>query len=132
MYNTAKSILPGYTYTENLSQKILLSALITHFGFNRDEIFSSRTLHAFLINSRRKNTAIYFLCKLVELKTRFCLMNFFGATSRKPHKLNTQKSIFLHPFKLENFFYLSMDIQEANILTDFGGPPQISSLSGLS
>ena len=42
VYNTAKSISPGYTYTENFSQKILLTAP-THFGC--DEIFSSWILY---------------------------------------------------------------------------------------
>ena len=38
VYNTAKSILPGYSYTENLSQTILSSAP-AHFGFGRDKLF---------------------------------------------------------------------------------------------
>ena len=39
-YNTAKSILPGNTYTEKLSQKSFHLHQL-HFGFGRDEVFFS-------------------------------------------------------------------------------------------
>ena len=35
----AKSISPGYTYAENLSQKVL-SSLLTHVRFSHAEVFS--------------------------------------------------------------------------------------------
>ena len=38
VYNTAKSISPGNTYTENLSQKSF-HLHQPHFGFGRDEVF---------------------------------------------------------------------------------------------
>ena len=85
VYNTAKSISPGNTYTEKLSQKNLSSAP-TLLWLWPDEVFSSWTLYALLKSSKGQNTAISFLCKIVELKTRFCLLKFLVPPLRKPHK----------------------------------------------
>ena len=55
--------------------------LQSHLGFGRDEVFSFLTLYALLISFKGQNNAIEFLYKIVELKTRFCLLKFLGATS---------------------------------------------------
>ena len=51
MYNTAKSISPGNTYTEKLSQKSF-HLHQPHFGFGRDEFF-------FLLNIVRSSNKFY-------------------------------------------------------------------------
>ena len=51
VYNTAKSISPGNTYTEKLSQKSFHQHQ-THFGFGRDEVF-------FFLNIVRSSNKFY-------------------------------------------------------------------------
>ena len=51
VYNTAKSISPGNTYTEKLSQKSF-HLHQPHFGFGRDEVF-------FFLNIVRSSNKFY-------------------------------------------------------------------------
>ena len=72
-----------------------------HFGFDRDEVFFSSTLYALLISCKRKITATSFLYKIFELKTRFCLLKFLGATSLETPEINFYKTRpLLEPPKL--------------------------------
>ena len=75
VYNTAKSISPGNTYTEKLSQKSF-HLHQPHFGFGRDEVF-------FFLNIVRSSNKFYrtkqrnhFCAKLSSKKHGFVSENF--------------------------------------------------------
>ena len=94
VYNTAKSISPGSTYTEKLSQKSF-HLHQPHFGFGRDEVF-------FFLNIVRSSNKFYrakqrnlIFVQNCRVKTRFCLWKFWVPPPLKPHKLIPKKSIFM-------------------------------------
>ena len=93
-YNTAKSILPGNTYTEKLSQNPF-HLHQPHFGFGRDEVFFFlnivRSSNKFL---QSKTTQSNFCAKLSSKKHKFCLLKFLGATSSETAQINPQEINF--------------------------------------
>ena len=58
VYDTAKNVFyPVIVMQKNISKKTFYLHQ-PHFGFGRDEVFSSETLYALLISSKGQNTAI--------------------------------------------------------------------------
>ena len=95
VYNTAKSISPGNTYTEKLSQKSF-HLHQPHFGFGRDEVF-------FFLNIVRSSNKFYrakqrnlIFVQNCRVKNTVLSLEIFGChLPMKPHKLIPKKSIFM-------------------------------------
>ena len=69
-------------------------------------------------SSKPQHIEIYFLCKVVELQTQFFLPKFFGATPPGTPQNGAPKNQFFERLKLGcQFFLISVDIQQTNILT---------------
>ena len=93
VYNTAKSISPGNTYTEKLSQKSF-HLHQPHFGrygvfFFLNIVRSSNKFY------RAKQRNLIFCAKLSSKKHGFVSGNFWVPPPLKPHKLIPKKSIFM-------------------------------------
>ena len=93
VYNTAKSISPGNTYTEKLSQKPF-HLHQSHFGFGRDEFF-------FFLNIVRSSNKFYrakqrnlIFVQNCRVKNTVLSLEILGATSTETAQINPREINF--------------------------------------
>ena len=93
VYNTVKSISPGNTYTEKLSQKSF-HLHQPHFGIGRDEVFSFlnivRSCNKFY-RAKQRNLIFVQNCRV---KNTVLSLEILGATSPETAQINPQEINF--------------------------------------